>query len=472
MSISLIDTLPLDTVHVTQCISLGDIAAGLGVSRDTLQKINPHILRWCTPADSTGSLLYLPKGCKKSWTAFLAQLPPEKRVTWYRYEIKRGDNIATVGSRYNVAPDALTTINRITDARLVPGHHVFIPLSPVALPPTVAYAAPPESEIKALDLPDYEYSGISLRHRVHSGDNLGRIARHYHVSVAQLCRWNHLTGRTLLRPGRVLVVSRPQPPVESAPPPAVVAAALPKPRADADTTKIAGTVVQAPAQTQKTFEQPPVALPSASVPAQTHVVEIGETAFSISRKHNITLKELALLNGLDIAHPTIKIGQVLVLQPAQTAAKKDSVHKEPSSVSVASVNSAPAEGHGDQARDLREGANRFHIVAPGEDVFRISLRYSVGVDSLMSANRISDALTVRAGDTLLIPSGNDVLSKRSAESCQADIIYYKLKDGDTLMRIAAEFGVPVDSLYKANKLRPDTVLTPGKVIRVVKSTGM
>jgi LysM repeat protein len=90
----------------------------------------------------------------------------------------------------------------------------------------------------------------------------------------------------------------------------------------------------------------------------------------------------------------------------------------------------------------------------------------------MSANRISDALAVHVGDTLMIPSGYDVLSKRSAESFQADIIYYKLKDGDTLMRIAAQFGVPVESLYKANKLRPDTVLTPGKVIRVVKSTGM
>jgi LysM repeat protein len=45
--------------------------------------------------------------------------------------------------------------------------------------------------------------------------------------------------------------------------------------------------------------------------AKTHTVQIGETAFSLSRQYNITVVELASYNGLDIAHPAIKIGQVL-----------------------------------------------------------------------------------------------------------------------------------------------------------------
>lgn len=122
-------------------------------------------------------------------------------------------------------------------------------MSDVPLGPDVASCLPPEPEIKALDLPDYEFSGVTVRHRVRSGDNLGVIARRYHVSVNQLCRWNRITGRTILRPGRLLVVSRPQPRIE--------------------------------------------------------------TAFSISRKYGLTVAELAALNGLNVAHPAVRIGQAL-----------------------------------------------------------------------------------------------------------------------------------------------------------------
>lgn len=47
------DTLapPPDTVVVSDCISLSDIASGLGIDPDSLKKMNPHIMRWCTPPD-------------------------------------------------------------------------------------------------------------------------------------------------------------------------------------------------------------------------------------------------------------------------------------------------------------------------------------------------------------------------------------------------------------------------------------
>ena len=275
------DTLPPDTVHLKDCISLADIADGLGIGRDAIAKMNPHILRWCTPFDSAGLLLYLPAGKKKSWNAFLANLPPEKRVQWFRYEIKRGDDIAGLAARYGVPPDALSSINRITVPKLTPGHHLFIPVSAVPLPTNVAYSPPPESEIKALDLPDYEYAGISIRHRVRPGDNLGRIARRYHTTVTQLCRWNHMTGKTLLRPGRILLVSRPQPPPVAEASPPVLASAAPAhaPMEITQTTPASTQPVQPAQQPQIPLPLPAVAA-AAPVPAQTHIVEIDETPFS------------------------------------------------------------------------------------------------------------------------------------------------------------------------------------------------
>jgi membrane-bound lytic murein transglycosylase D len=312
---------PPDTVRVNDCISLSDIASGLGIDADSLKKMNPHIMRWCTPPDAANTLLYLPAGSKQTWQSFCAGLAPGKRVKWERYQIKKGDTPENLALRYSVSVNSLQSINRLTQAKLTQGNYLFIPVSDVPLGPDAAYSLPPEQEIKALDLSDYEFSGVTVRHRVRLGDNLGVIGRRYHASVNQLCRWNHITGRTILRPGRMLVVSRPKPAIETASAPATAPAvpavtqpalvkdtafsAVSQPqvsRPAPDTAKPAG---QAPSQT--TAQAPA----QVAAPAKTHVVEIEETAFSISRKYNLTVAELAALNGLDMAHPVVKIGQVL-----------------------------------------------------------------------------------------------------------------------------------------------------------------
>jgi membrane-bound lytic murein transglycosylase D len=462
VAVSFADTFFMDTVRLNDCISMADIGAGLGVEYDTLRKMNPHIMRWCTPPDVTNTLLYLPKGKLQAWRSFYAQVPPEKRVRWNRYEIKRNETIESISRQYNVPPEALININRIA-GKIIPGHHLFIPTSETPLGADVAYSLPPESEIKALDLPDYEFSGAVVRHRIRSGDNLGKIARHYHVSINQLCRWNRVTGRTLLRPGRVLVVSRPQPQIQTA---TTLPSALTSP---ATATPTPTTALQGAT----------VATPSATMvkPAVRHIVLIGETLFSISRKYNLTVQELASLNGLDIDHPSIRIGQTLMISngvPAQTV-RLDTVSLAMSSANYAkhsndlvfdSTDNSPFSGSRSQEQEETPmvGEIHRHVVVAGENLFRISRKYSVSMVSLLTANHISDLSVVRAGDTLIIPAQAET---PVSPAPQPDCIYYKIKEGDTLLRIAAAFGVPVKSIYEENNLTADTVLTPGNIIKVI-----
>jgi LysM repeat protein len=406
---------------------------------------------------------------KKKWKDFYVNLPHQKKVLWCRYQIARGETLESIASKHNVRADALKTINRLTSSRISAGHHLFIPRSDSLLDSSIAYTLPPESEIKMLDLPDYEFAGVVVRHRIRSGDNLGKIARRYHVSIAQLCRWNGVTRRTILRLGRVLVVSRPQPlPATSPAAPATVSVA------DAATT--------------------------------THLVQIGDTPFSVSRKYNINIQDLATLNNLDISHPIIRIGQVLKLSATAAVtmekASPDSIGPAAGSDSLvaAATNPAPAQHNPDSASKIqptpaktvtlaekkskapevpadtasqRAGARSscYHVVATGENLYRISLKYAVPVVSLMKANHIADVSLVRTGDSLFIPAAFDVAKPMEGQEVPG-IVYYKVKDGDTLWRIASQFGVPIDSLYKNNNLTPDTVLTPGLVIKVVTSGDM
>jgi hypothetical protein len=63
----------------------------------------------------------------------------------------------------------------------------------------------------ALSRSTFEYiSDIrkTMIHTVRSGDNLGRIARHYGTTINKICRLNGITSKTMLRIGRKIIVRK------------------------------------------------------------------------------------------------------------------------------------------------------------------------------------------------------------------------------------------------------------------------
>ncbi|MBN2189008.1 MAG: LysM peptidoglycan-binding domain-containing protein [Chitinispirillaceae bacterium] len=261
------DTFPCDTVFVNECISLEDVSRAVDVPYDTLKKINPHLMRWCTPPDVADAVLYLPCGTKERFAAFVSQLPETKKVRWCRYEVKANDNLSLIARRFRIPADGVKAINRLTKDRLAAGQHLFLPL-PKGDEKTAAYYIPPE-------LPKEDDYGYVTRYRVRKGDCISTIARRFHVTCAQLYRWNRLTSKSKLRIGRRLIV-RPGPPPE----PVVVA-----PLTNAGTKKTDGT----------------------------YVVQLGDTPFSIARRSGIAITDLLAWNRLDATRPIIHIGDRLIL---------------------------------------------------------------------------------------------------------------------------------------------------------------
>jgi membrane-bound lytic murein transglycosylase D len=266
-----IDTFPCDTVIVNDCIALEDITSAAGVSSDSLKKMNPHLLRWCTPPDVTGSILYLPRGTKEKFAEFRAGLSEAKKVRWCVYEVKGNDNLGKITRQFRIPADGVKAINRLTTDRLAAGQHLFLPL-PNGAEKTTAYYIPPE-------LPKEDDFGFMTRYRIRKGDCITKIARRFHVTCAQLYRWNRLTQKTKLRVGRCLIV-RPGPPPESA----------------------------------------------AAVSAVNHredgayVVQMGDTPFSIARRSGIAITDLLAWNHLDATRPIIHVGDTLrVIAPGKTA---------------------------------------------------------------------------------------------------------------------------------------------------------
>ena len=264
------DTFPCDTVIVDDCIALDDITEAAGVSSDSLKKMNPHLLRWCTPPDVTGSILYLPRGTKEKFAEFRAGLPEAKKVRWCLYEVRGNDNIGKIARQFRISADGVKAINRLTKDRLAAGQHLFLPL-PNGKEKTTAYYIPPEP-------PREDDFGFMTRYRIRKGDCVSKIARRFHVTCAQLYRWNRLTQKSKLRVGQCLIV-RPGPPPETAAS-AVSAAAVSAVKSKQD---------------------------------GTYVVLMGDTPFSIARRSGIAITDLLAWNHIDATRPIIHVGDTLRL---------------------------------------------------------------------------------------------------------------------------------------------------------------
>jgi LysM repeat protein len=178
-----------------------------------------------------------------------------------------------------------------------------------------------------------------------------------------------------------------------------------------------------------------------------HVVQQGETLFSISREYAITVGELRSWNNL--GSDNLQPGQVLRLMPPATAGRV------------------------------------IHRVAPGESLFAISRQYDVTIAEIQQWNNFSGT-SLNAGQELIIyqhgTAGTESLppaetqAERSEEPERRSVVSrtentatgsdtYTVRSGDTLYQIARQHEMTVTELRQLNDIQGD-VLRVGQRLTV------
>lgn len=149
--------------------------------------------------------------------------------------------------------------------------------------------------------------------------------------------------------------------------------------------------------------------------ALVHVVEPGDTLFSIAWRYGTTVDDIARLNG--IANPWyIYVGQQLVI---------------------------PASGG--------QPEERIYIVQPGDTLTAIALRYDTTVQTLMLLNHIRNPWWIYPGQRLLLPDSPPRPGR-----------IYTVLPGDTLYSIAWRHGITVEALADANGITAPWVIYVGQ----------
>ncbi len=102
-----------------------------------------------------------------------------------------------------------------------------------------------------------------------------------------------------------------------------------------------------------------------------------------------------------------------------------------------------------------------HVIQRGENLFRIALRYGTTVQAIASANGIANPSLIHVGQTLTIPS-----SGTEPPSPPAGDTTYTVQPGDNLFRIALRYNISYLYLAQYNGIASPSNIYVGQVLRI------
>jgi membrane-bound lytic murein transglycosylase D len=172
-----------DTVTINYSVDLRLVSDLVGAPTDELLALNPSLLRFVTPPDTSFDL-HLPAGTASVFAQRVAGIPEPKRNSWRYHRVVAEDTLASVARTYHVAAAELAAANQLDEKDSIEGvESLVVPVPPTATP-----------------------SAHMVLYTVRKGDTLVTIADRFGVSLSQLRRWNKMAG-IKVEPGRRLHVA-------------------------------------------------------------------------------------------------------------------------------------------------------------------------------------------------------------------------------------------------------------------------
>jgi membrane-bound lytic murein transglycosylase D len=293
-----VEPISYDLVTVSEATDLDVLARCAGTTSDVIKDLNPQFRRGATPPNMEIHVR-VPYGAGDACVAALEDLPAEDRVAWKDHKVKRGETLSLIAGKYGTSVEAVRDANGLKrKSMLQVGQTLMIPVSGgVPSNPDLANSKPtymiPSNGVDKDALNRYAQRASAnyvaaantsgktkITYRVKKGDTLGQIAEQYHTSVDRIRSWNNLSRRRHIYAGQRLAI--------------YVSESYQQAEAR-DTSSSTNVVVADESRFEKT----------------KHVVERGESLYSISRQFNVSVQDLMSWNGL--SRSSIRSGDVIVV---------------------------------------------------------------------------------------------------------------------------------------------------------------
>ena len=224
-----------------------------------------------------------------------------------------------------------------------------------------------------------------------------------------------------------------------------------------------------------------------------HIVESGQSLWIISNEYNVTIEDILAINdirdandiwtGQQIKVPVVN-HRVHVVKSGDTLWKIAN-HYEVSMQNIITINKIDPEKHLDIGQQLliptAEKAQieeepksdvKIHTVVSGDSVWKVSVQYDVSIQSILTANDLSETSIIYVGQQLIIPDKQvQEQEKAPSEDMQSNAPYvtyttHTVQAGDNVWDLSIQYGIPMTELLAENNISRDTVLYIGQTLKI------
>lgn len=153
-----------------------------------------------------------------------------------------------------------------------------------------------------------------------------------------------------------------------------------------------------------------------------HVVEEGQTLYSISKAYGISQKEISIENPTAVFG--LRVGQALKI-PVESMIQEEEVRVEPENFI-------------------------YHPIQENETIYALSKRYGVTEEEILDHNPDLVVDDIDIGTLIKIPKKVFAPEKESFGAEQEPFVYHRVERGETLYSLSRKYDVPIRQIRRAN----------------------
>jgi membrane-bound lytic murein transglycosylase D len=443
-------------------VDLNFLASIANLPLETLKDMNPELTQLSTPASYPGGFkLKIPKGSFETFAANLKDIPESARRSYVVHNVKKGETLARIASKFGVTIQDLADANNITvKSKVYAGVKLKIPITSsnfiedVAYntqtaresSPTEGYVSPYAALNKPASISETEESSIeeaadfesedlasettvsvvpagkvAVTYRVKKNDNLLAIADMFSARVSDIRNWNNIPYTTTINVGQVLSIY------------------VPEDKKDYYASLDNSTLIERSIVKNS-------ATKSSSGSWVHHRVRKGETLSSIAARYGVGISSLREWNNIS--------GSKIV------AGKNLRIFSDKSGRNTAS--NPVSTGSSSVFR---------YKIQRGETLGQIAEKFGVSPTQIRRWNNISGDKII-AGQTIQI-YGDDNASSLGDNTAKtsANVNYYKVKSGDSIGKIAELYKVSITNIRKWNNLRSNKIIA-GSTLKIYSDSNV